>query len=152
VGFTDAWVVLLQAQTAAVQDLASQLSDSTRVNSRQEAGLSAKEAQVQRLNGKLSEQQAQVHQLQTLASEKECEVERLTAVLAEKQKDQQGQLEKFANRLRSIQQELSAEQQERASAALAHSADAQVGNNLACCLVDVVTCDCPSQLISWHIC
>ncbi len=129
VGFADAWVVLLQAQTAAVEDLASQLSDSNAVNSRQEAELSAKEAQVKRLDGELSEQQAQVHQLQTLASEKTSELERLTALIAEKQsviENKEGYIGKVLNRLRSSQQELSAEQKEKASAVHAYSLVAQV--------------------------
>ena len=145
VGFADAWVMLLQVQTAAVEDLTAQLSTSISVNLRQEAELSAKEAQVKRLDGELSakeaqiqrlddelsEQQGQVHQLHTLASEKTSEVERLTAQLAEKESDiekREGVLRKFADRLTSSQQEVAAERQKRASAAQAHFTAAQVGN------------------------
>ncbi len=144
--------MLLQVQTAAVEDLTAQLSISTSLTSRQQAELSAKEAQVKRLDGELSEQQDQVHQLQTLASEKTSEVERLTAQLAEKQGDiekREGVMRQFATHLRSSQQQVAAEKQEKDSAVQAYSLVAQVCIVLACCLADVVTCDC---LNSWRIC
>lgn len=156
-------VVLLQAQTAAIQDLASQLSDSTHVNSRQGAELSAKEAQVEkldgeltakqaqvkRLDGELSEQQGQVHQLQTLASEKTSEVERLTPQLAEKQGDiekREGVMRQFATHLRSSQQQVAAEKQDKDSAVHAYSLVAQVlhcFSLLSSCFVWL--CSCTSQ-------
>jgi len=145
VGFADAWIVLLQAHNAAVQDLTSQLSNGTSVNSRQKAELSTQEAQVQRLDGELSEQQGQVQQLQSLVSEKQFELQRLSAEKQSVIEDQQGMIGTLGDRLTSSQQEVSAAQQEKASAAHAHSAAAQVCSVLACCLAVVLTCNCTSQ-------
>ena len=149
--------MLLQVQTAAVEDVTAQLCDSTSLTSRQQAELSAKEAQVKRLDGELSEQQGQVHHLQTLASEKTNEVERLTAQLAEKQGDiekREGVMRQFATRLRSSQQQVAAEKQEKDSAVHAYSLVAQVYIGLARCLAVVVTCAAVSQqqVVTWHIC
>jgi len=77
--------VLLQAHKPAVQELTSQLSESTSVTMRQKAELSTKEVHLQRLDGKLSEQQTKMTQLQSSVSKDRSEVQRLTAQLEEKQ-------------------------------------------------------------------
>ncbi len=134
-GFADAWVVLLQGHEAAVQELSSQLSDSTSVTTRQEAELSTKEAQLQRLDGELSEQQTKVGQLQSVVSNTRSEVQRLTEQLEGKQseiEDKQAVIGKLENRLTASIEQVSVVHKELGSVKLALNTDSQVCNIHAC--------------------
>jgi len=103
--------VLLQAHKSAVQELTSQLSESTSVTMRQKAELSTKEVHLQRLDGKLSEQQTKMTQLQSSVSKDRSEVQRLTAQLEEKQSLVEGKqdvVESLGTRLTASIEEVSA--------------------------------------------
>ena len=142
--------MLLQAHKPAVQELTSQLSESTSVTMRQKAELSTKEVHLQRLDGKLSEQQTKMKQLQSSVSKDRSEVQRLTAQLEEKQSLVEGKqdvVESLGTRLTASIEEVSAVHKELASATHAHGTDAQVCNMHACFLVPLL-----QLLVLWCIC
>jgi chromosome segregation ATPase len=125
----------MQAHKSAVQELTSQLSESTSVTKRQKAELFIKEVLVQRLDGELSQQQTKVGQLQSLVSKTRSEVQRLTAKLAEKQSEVEGKqavIENLGSRLTASIEEVSTVHKEMAGAQHTYNTDAQVCNIHAC--------------------